>query len=352
MPVAKFSAPNVCEGKSVVFKDQSTINGSSFNGKWFWDFDDGATDTIPSPQHLYATVKQYNVLLKVVTGFGCTDSVTKLITINPKPVVDFTTTDTAGCSPFTTSFVNQTTIASGKIIKYLWEFGSISSKSDLKDPPPHKFVNVSNTASVDYTIKLTATSDSGCVSTVSKNNFITVYPKPLAAFTLDPKETLLTNPIISFHNLSVGADSCTWAFDSTGISSTLYNPLPYSYTDTGTYTVTLIAANLYGCMDTAYQRVVIEPDYVFYIPSGFTPNGDEINDTFSAKGSFIQDYEMTIYDRWGTVVYATADINLPWTGGIKGTNVLAKSDTYVYVMRVKATNKKNYYYKGIVSLIR
>jgi gliding motility-associated-like protein len=353
VPAAKFSAPNVCEGKMVVFKDQSTITGGGvFNGSRNWDFGDGTTDTIVSPQHLYASVNQYTVTLKTVTSFGCADSVKKVITINPKPVVDFTTTDTAGCSPFTTAFVNQTTIVSGKIIKYLWEFGSINSKSDLKDPPPHKFINTSNTTPVDYTIKLTATSDSGCVSTISKNNFITVFPKPHAAFSVDPKETLLTNPLISVTNLSIGADSCTWAFDSTGISSTLYNPPAYAYTDTGTYTITLIAANLYGCLDTAYNTVVIEPDYVFYIPSGFTPNGDEINDTFSAKGSFIQDYEMTIYDRWGTVIYATKDINLPWTGGIKGSNVMAKSDVYVYVMRVKATNKKNYYYKGVVSLIR
>jgi gliding motility-associated-like protein len=352
LPLAKFSAPNVCEGKMMLFKDQSTINGIPFNGHWYWDFDDGATDTITSPQHLYAAVKQYNVSLKVVTSFGCADSVTKLITINPKPVVDFTTTDTAGCSPFVTTFVNQTTIVSGKITKYLWEFGSLNSKSDLKDPPPHTFYNPSYTTPIDYTIKLTATSDSGCVSSISKSNFITVFPKPYAAFNLNPKETLLTNPLISFTNLSIGTDSCSWAFDSTGISSTLCNPPVYAYTDTGTYVVTLIAANLYGCLDTAYKTVVIEPDYVFYIPSGFTPNGDEINDTFSARGSFIQDYEMTIYDRWGTVVYVTQDINLPWTGGIKGTTVLAKSDVYVYVMKIKATNKKNYYYKGVVSLIR
>jgi gliding motility-associated-like protein len=352
VPLAKFTAPNVCEGKNVVFTDHSTIGGAPFNGYWNWNFDDGTTDTIVSPQHLYAAVKQYNVSLKVVTIFGCADSITKTITINPKPVVDFTTTDTAGCSPFKTSFVNQTTILSGKINKYLWEFGSINSKSDLKDPPPHIFIDPSHTAPVDYTIKLTATSDSGCVSSIAKTSFITVYPKPYAAFNVDPKETLLTNPLISVTNLSIGADSATWAFDSTGISSTLYNPPAYAYTDTGTYAITLIVSNLYGCLDTTSRTVIIEPDYVFYIPSAFTPNGDDINDTFNAKGSFIQDYEMTIYDRWGTVMYATKDINLPWTGGIKGSTVMAKSDVYVYVMKIKATNKRNYYYKGIVSLIR
>ncbi len=352
VPIAKFSAPNACEGKNVVFKDQSTINGIPFNGHWHWDFDDGTTDTTVSPQHLYTLVKQYNASLKVTSSFGCVDSISKLITINPKPVMDFTATDTAGCSPFITTFVNQSTIVSGSINKFSWEFGSVNFKSDLKDPLPIKFINQSNTTPVDYTIKLTGVSDSGCVSTISKVNFITVFPKPYAAFNVDPKETLLTNPIISFTNLSIGGDSCRWAFDSIGGISDLCNPPPYSYKDTGTYAVTLITSNLYGCADTAYRNVIIEPDYVFYIPSGFTPNADEINDTFGAKGSFIEDYEMTIYDRWGTVVYVTKDIRLPWTGGVKGTSLLAQEGVYVYVMRVKATNKKNYYYKGIVSLIR
>lgn len=352
VPVAKFSAPNVCEGKNVDFKDKSTITGASAITSWTWDFGDGsALSTITSPSHLYTAVQQYTVSLKVVSNFGCADSIVKQITIHPNPVVDFTAADTAGCHPFKTSFSNQSTIASGKILKWLWEFGSINSKSDLKDPPPYTFKNTSNTAPVKYTIKLTATSDSGCVTSISKPNYITVFPKPLSAFTLDPKEALVTNPIISFTNLSIGADSSVWAFDGLGISDK-FNPLPFSFVDTGTYTVTLIASNLYGCADTTFRQVRIEPDYVIYIPAAFTPNGDEINDTFIAKGSFIMDYEMSIFDRWGNLMYETKDINLPWNGGIKGTSVLAEEAVYVYVIKIKGTNKRNYFYKGAVTIVR
>lgn len=352
LPVAKFKAPNVCDGKTVNFTDQSTITGSSVIKSWTWDFGDGsALDSTASPKHLYTAVKQYDVKFKVFSNFGCADSITKQVTINPNPVVNFSANDTAGCHPFKVTFTNSSSISSGKILKWLWEFGNINSKSDVKDPPPYIFKNTSNTATVKYSIKLTATSDSGCVTTLVKPNYITVFPKPLASFVLDPKETLVTNPIISFKNLSVGADSCTWAFDNMG-SSDLFNPPPFSFKDTGVYKVTLIAANTYGCADTTYREVIIEPDYVLYIPSGFTPNGDEVNDTFIAKGSFIMDYEMTIFDRWGGIVYETKDIHLPWNGGIKGSNLPAAEATYVYIIKVKATNKKTYAYKGIVTLVR
>lgn len=352
MPVAKFKAPNVCDGKAVVFTDQSAIGPNSVINNWIWNFGDGTpVSNVASPQHVYSAVQTYDVKLKVVSNFGCADSIVKQITINPNPVVKFSAADTAGCHPFKVTFTNSSSISSGKILKWLWEFGNINSKSDLKDPPPYTFKNTSNTDSVRYTIKLTATSDSGCVTTLVKPNYITVYPKPLASFTLDPRETVVTNPVISFKNLSVGADSCTWAFDTFG-SSNLFDPIPFSFKDTGVFKVTLIAVNSHGCADTTYREVIIDPDYVIYIPSAFTPNGDEVNDTFGAKGSFIMDYEMDIFDRWGGVIYQTKDINLPWNGGIKGTNKPAEEAVYVYTIKVKGTNKKTYSYKGAVTLIR
>lgn len=353
LPEAKFTAPNTCDGKNVIFTDKSIIPGNSSITKWIWDFGDlTAFDSTQSPKHLYKDIKQYNVKFKVISNYGCADSTSKVITINPNPVTDFKAVDTAGCSPFTTTFQNLTTISSGKIKTWQWEFGSINSKSDVKDPPPHEFKNTSNTTPVKFTIKLTATSDSGCTITMSKAAYITVLPKPKAAFTLDPPSALVTNPVISFNNLSIGGDSCKWAFADLGMSDSC-SPPPFSFVDTGSFVVSLVALNTYGCPDTAYRTVVIEPDYVLYVPNSFTPDADDLNDTFIGKGSFIMDYEMVIYDRWGEVVYQTNDINLPWNGGYKGsTTKLAPAGIYVYSMKIRTTNKKNHSYKGKVMLMR
>jgi gliding motility-associated-like protein len=351
LPSAKFTAPNACDGKNVVFTDKSIITGNSAITKWFWNFDDGSPiDTTSAPKHIYPSIKQYNVKLKVVSNFGCADSTSKVITINPNPVPDFTA-DTAGCSPFTTTFRNTSTLSSGQIVKWLWEFGSINSKSDLKDPPPHLFKNTSNITPAKFTIKLTATSDSNCAVSVTKAGYITVWPTPKAVFNISPPSALVTNPVISFSNLSIGADSCKWAFADLGVSD-ICDPEPFTFVDTGAFVVSLIASNSFGCADTTYRTVYIEPDYVLYIPNSFTPNADEVNDLFVAKGSFIMDYEMTIYDRWGGVIYETKDINLPWNGGYKNSSRLMPTGLYVYVIKVKATNKKTYYYRGALSLSR
>lgn len=352
LPDAKFTAPNACDGKNVVFTDQSIIPGNSAITKWEWNFGDGsAIDSTQSPKHIYKDVKQYNVRLKVVSNYGCADSVTKVITIYPNPVPDFSVLDTAGCSPFTTTFQNLSTISSGQMT-WLWEFGNINSKYDDKTPPPHEFKNTSNTTPVKFTIKLTATSDNLCKVTETKAAYITVLPTPKAAFTLSPTSALVTDPIISFTNYSIGSDSCKWAFADLGMSDSC-SPPPFSFVDTGSFVVSLVALNTYGCPDTAYRTVVIEPDYVLYVPNSFTPDADDLNDTFIGKGSFIMDYEMVIYDRWGEVVYQTNDINLPWNGGYKGsTTKLAPAGIYVYSMKIRTTNKKNHSYKGKVMLMR
>ena len=65
-----------------------------------------------------------------------------------------------------------------------------------------------------------------------------------------------------------------------------------------------------------------------YIPNAFTPNGDQLNDTFTAKGGRLTSYSMLIYNEWGELLYETDDINAPWDGTYKGESV--PSDTYVY----------------------
>lgn len=63
-----------------------------------------------------------------------------------------------------------------------------------------------------YTVSLTAISDLGCTHTIQKNDLITVYQIPKAMFSAEPKETTLSNPIITVSNQSVGAEKFLWRF--------------------------------------------------------------------------------------------------------------------------------------------
>jgi gliding motility-associated-like protein len=168
---------------------------------------------------------------------------------------------------------------------------------------------------------------------------------------VQPRTTSILEPIITFTNLSTGANFWAWNF---GDSLTSFNsdPPPHTYPDTGTYVVTLITSTLFNCWDTTYQNVTIDPDFVFYIPSAFSPNGDGLNETFSGKGIFIEQYQMTIFDRWGNLIYKTSDINKPWDGKAAGGSLIAQNDVYVYSIVVTDTKKNKHYYKGMVTLLK
>lgn len=349
-PLANFTKNNACEGSAVLFQDASTVFGNLIES-WLWDFGDGSpVSNTQNPSHLYPTTSStFTVRFLVTSNLGCSDSIVKTINIHPKPVVNFTTDDTAGCKKLCVNFKDQSAIASGINAKWRWDFGDATVKSDLK-APVHCYENSSHLISTPYTITLTVTSDSGCVSSLIKKDFIKLNPNPESAFSVDPQTAYLINPVISFKNLSTGANSWDWYFEDT-VSSTLQNPLPHEYLDTGTYVITLIVFSPYNCTDTSYQTITIEPDFSFYVPSSFTPNDDGLNDTFIGKGIFNSNYKMVIYNRWGEVVYKTDDIKKPWDGTAKGGKE-ALEDTYVYHISLKDIHRKTHVYRGIVTLVR
>lgn len=88
-----------------------------------------------------------------------------------------------------------------------------------------------------------------------------------------------------------------------------------------------------------------------YIPNAFSPDNDGINDTFSATGDDIDEFNMTVYNRWGEVVFLSTSLNNSWNGNYKGKE--APQDTYVYVIETKrSSDDKLSIHKGTISLLR
>lgn len=350
LPVPAFSATNVCDGSSTMFNDLSNIPIPDTLQSWSWNYGDGSLlNNNQTASHLYAE-GSYTVQLLVVSSFGCRDSVSKISVVNPNPLVNFKGIDTIGCEPLCVNFQNLSSIATGNNASYLWNFGDGSPTSIFQDLF-HCYNNDSLYLPAFYSPILTVTSDSGCVKTLSKNNYITVYPNPNASFTVEPKNSTIIDPVISITDLSVGANYWNWNFgDMT--TSVLENPPAHTYSDTGTYQLTLITSTQYNCADTTFQTIVIEPDFVFYIPNAFTPNDDGVNDTFTGKGIFIKEFEMSIFDRWGNLIFLSTNISKGWDGRANHGNEIAQQDVYVYVIKVIDFKNKKHNYKGIVTLAR
>jgi gliding motility-associated-like protein len=350
LPQAQFTTVNICDGTYAQFSNSSIILSPDVIQGWLWTFGDNVTANNQNTSHLYADTGTYTVELLTISNFGCKDSISKIIVVNPNPIVNFTGSPVAGCEALCTSFSDSTFLSSGNAIHWSWDFGD-GSPTNNSPNFEHCFTTDSVFSPITFNISLTVTSDSGCISTVSKNNYITVYPNPTAGFTIQPNVVTISNPTIAVIDASSGANFWNWNFGDMDTTS-LHSPTPHTYADTGTYTITLITSTLYGCSDTAYQTVVVEPDFIFYVPNSFTPNDDGINDTFTGQGIFIKEYEMSIYDRWGNLIFYSSDINKPWDGKANHGTDTAQRDVYIYTINATDFKNKKHNYKGIVTLVR
>ena len=70
------------------------------------------------------------------------------------------------------------------------------------------------------------------------------------------------------------------------------------------------------------------------IPNVFSPNNDGFNDTWEIAGiSFTNPIEVTVFDRWGTQVFYSAEYQEPWNGTFNGRTLPV--GTYFYVIQPK-----------------
>ncbi len=231
------------------------------------------------------------------------------------------------------SFVDLSQITKGSNASWVWNVGD-GSQATHSQSFDHCYIDDSVFAPIPFDITLAVTSDSGCVSLGEKNHYITVYPNPMANFTTDPKTTTVIDPVIAFKNTSSGADFWNWNFGDTDTAMS-QNPKPHTYAaDTGTYTVRLITSTQYGCLDTAYQTIIIGPDFTFYVPNAFSPNGDGINDYFFGSGIGIVKLDMWIFDRWGNMIFRGKSLDEKWDGKANDGDKGAQIDVYIWKVQL------------------
>jgi gliding motility-associated-like protein len=131
----------------------------------------------------------------------------------------------------------------------------------------------------------------------------------------DPIVSSLT-PEVQFFNSSLFADSYLWEFGD-GTTSQTENPSHLFPSDPATYVIILTASNNVGCQDTAALSVTIWQDLAIYVPNTFTPNDDEYNRYFQpvlTDGFKKESYHMTIFNRWGEIVFESYDLEYGWDG--------------------------------------
>ena len=194
-PTADFSVSGTCLNSLSTFKNAS-LNAQSYT----WTFGDGTSSTLKEPAHTYAEAISYNVTLIVKNTFGCPDTLTQLLPIDPLPIANFTYLKKPAN---TLEFTNTSTVSSGTLASYNWHFGD-GDTSILKDPT-HAYPNSAN-----YTLTLCVKSAAGCetcttrvVGTIGIANpkgmaLIHIYPNPgTGIYTLNSSRIMQSISVIN-----------------------------------------------------------------------------------------------------------------------------------------------------------
>ncbi len=227
----------------------ATGNGVSFSWSPATGLDNAA---IAAPVATPAATTQYTVTM--TDANGCTSSDDVNVTINPIPVAAFTAA--AVCNGEPTVFVNQSTVASGTLASYAWDFDDTNT-STLSGP--------SNTYALpdDYSVTLVIISDQGCTNTISQT--ITVHPLPVVDFEAVPVEGCI--PLeVQFNDLSAIASgtNVSWLWTIEGVGPINEQTTTQTFSNAGLYDATLTVTSDEGCVTTLTQSnfVTVHPNPV------------------------------------------------------------------------------------------
>lgn len=342
-PVAAvdFSANTVCFGDVTSFTDLSTIPQGNIVS-WDWNFNDGGTSTLQNAFHTYQNPGLFNVNLTVTTDSACVTDTIREIEVYPLPDVDFVADVVEGCQPLSINFTDLSIVNPGYLINWwFWDFGD-GNTATVQHP-----MHIYDTAGV-FDITLQAKTSNGCTVVYTDSAMITVHPKPKAGFSTSSQRVEIIYPRFEITDLSSGASFWQYDFgDST--TSAARHPV-HVYDETGGYEIRQIVTTDFGCKDTTYFTVYVDPSFTFYVPNAFSPNGDGHNDFFFGTGIGIERYQLRIFNRWGEMVFSSFDENVKWDGTLPGGD-LAKQDVYVYRFDIRDVFTNDHTYRGRVTLL-
>jgi gliding motility-associated-like protein len=94
--------------------------------------------------------------------------------------------------------------------------------------------------------------------------------------------------------------------------------------------------------------------YAVYLPSGFTPNGNGVNDVYWVRGTGIDpgNYSMSIYNRLDNLIYYASDPDKGWDGRIQGQSVLMPSGIYTVDVLLADTLGEEHHYRYHATLVK
>ena len=276
IPVADFTAGNACEGSSVGLTNNSTIDFGTMGANW--NFGDGNNSNEFSTQHTYATANTYSVKLITYSDFGCSDTVTKQVTVSATPKAAFTSL--GNCSGDDVAFTNTTTF--GSSFNSEWDLGTNSFVQNNATSITKMFQPGT------YTVRLKAVS--GLCSDIESFE-LTVKESPVAGFAAPTSACI--GSAVQMNNSSTGPGTLVygWSFgDAT--TSTSMSPSK-TYNTAGSYTIKMGVAAANGCVDSASANVAVNtlPSAAYSFSKSTVFNSRQVTFTPGSNSFFTYDWD-------------------------------------------------------------
>ncbi|MFL5765047.1 MAG: PKD domain-containing protein [Bacteroidia bacterium] len=284
----------ICEGDPVTFT-------ASPSGMLLYEFFNGTTllQSSASPSFVTSSLLAGNTITVVGTNAtGCKTMMSNAFSlmVKPRPVAYISASDTTLCAgTVATLTANQSPVVAGTT--YIWSTGATSLTTTVVPPV--------NTSYVLYS------SLNGCQG-IPDTLTVLVDNAPLPVTTASGSTTLCIGDSAMLSGS--GGFTMIWT-PSSGLNDPTIPDPKAAPTVSTTYTLT--TSNLY-CTSSASVTVNVDlclSDITGPIPTGITPNGDGTNDFFVIPDvGYFKKNSLTIYNRWGSVIFKAAPYANDWNG--------------------------------------
>ena len=235
----------------------------SGSSSFYWDFDDGGTSVLQNPSHTFTQVKTHNLVFKESQNGPVVGTLT--ISIYPKPIPSFSTVPEGGCQPLDVSFQNTSTVDPKiTVTNYNWVFGDGNGDTGIPNPV-HQYISTG-----EYTVGFQLVTDKpGCDTAIAIPNLVKVSNPPAPTFTTNPNPPVACAPPlnVTFTN-TTPPGSYTYEWDFSGSTFNGATPPPKTYSQDGSYPVTLKLTDANGCTKEASTTVGVgTPSPSFTLPN-------------------------------------------------------------------------------------
>ncbi|MFT4522204.1 MAG: gliding motility-associated-like protein [Bacteroidia bacterium] len=336
MPVVAFVNDQLCDGRIVGFKENTSIATGSITA-YKWLFSDGFASNQDQFDKTFNFPGKYTVQLTAQSDRGCETTFIQDIVVSESPMALFDTkgaiAGTSLCLNEAYTFENLTSFTDFASLDHLWNFGD--GITATTEDASHAFA----TAGL-YPVTLTVTARSGCTDSYSSNVTVLEENKPRVSDDV-------TISLGTAHQLfATGSITYEWSPAEFLTANNIPNPIA-RVTETTTFTV--VGTDYFGCKSSADVTLSVEADYKVVPNNVITPDGNGGNDVWVIKNlENYPDNKVAIYDRWGRVVYEQTAYANDW-GATNVNGSLLMDGTYYYVLEFPETGEV---LKGAITVIR